>query len=56
MAESPSPNKKKVKHSKLVRVATTKKTLKSEWKKSFLSSLVHQMMLASKRDLIEFAH
>ena len=45
MAESSrllSPNKKKVKHSKLAGTTTTNTTFKSEWKKSFLSSHVYQ--------------
>ena len=37
LTKSLSPNKKKVKHFKLVRTTTTKPTFKSEWKKKFLS-------------------
>ena len=32
-----SPNKKKVKHFKLVQITTTKTTFKPEWKKKLLS-------------------
>ena len=52
-SRSYSPIKKKVKRSKLARTATTKTTLKCEWKKKFLSS---QMMLWSIRDITETAH
>ena len=44
-SRSLSPNKKKVKRSKLDVTAHTKTTLKSEWKKIFLSSQAYQMML-----------
>ena len=49
MAESSrllSPNKKKVKRSKLAGVAPYETTFQFEWKKKFLSSQTHQMMLA----------
>ena len=47
MAESSrslSPNKQKVKRSRLARIVSIKTTLKSEWKKNFLSSQAYQMM------------
>ena len=44
-SRSLSPNKKKVKLSKMAGMATTKTAFKSEWKKNFLSSQAYQMML-----------
>ena len=49
MAESsklPSPNKKKIKHSKLTRAASTKTTFKYEWKKEFpfITSIPYDIM------------
>ena len=49
-SRSLSPNKKKVKLSKLAGTATTKTAFKSEWKRNFLSSQAYQMMLQPVRD------
>ena len=49
-SRSLSPNKKKLKCSKLAGTATTKRTFKSEWKKefSFITSVPNNV-IASKR-------
>ena len=48
LSRSLSPNKK-VRRFKLAGTVTTKITLKSDWKKFFLSSQAYQIVITSKR-------
>ena len=48
LSRSLSPNKN-VRRFKLARTVTIKTTLKSDWKKNFLSSQAYQIVITSKR-------